>query len=235
MALAFKERHSVSEKIDYLLSEFQLTHQICDQSYLKMIKNADVFCGETNTTVAREGDHLPYYQLVLEGTVRFQKRSPNGRQMTIFRIHGGESCALTTACLLSDQPLPAEAVSESEILGCNIPRADFIEGVDGSQKFREYIFNGYSEQMSDVLNLATEIAFDPISIRLIKYLLVNADTNNLVHHGHQEIAEDLGTVREVISREIRGLKAKGWITVRRGRIELIGSGEMNELLARTSH
>jgi len=234
MALAYNQHQTVLEKVDCLLADFQSKHQIADQSYLKMIKNADVFHREANITMAREGDRLPSYQMVLEGTVRFQKRSPNGRQMTIFRVRGGESCALATACLLSDQPIPAEAVSESELYGCSIPKPVFLAGLEGSQKFRDFVFNGYSEQLGGVLNLATEIAFDSISVRLIKYLLSNSDRRGIVRRGHQEIAEDLGTVREVVSREIKGLKEKSWISVGRGRIKLLARGEMNEMLLKMS-
>ncbi len=215
---------------DQLLAGFQAQHQIADDAYFGMIRHADPIFYPTGSIRAREGDRLSHYLLLLEGVVRFQKRAANGRQITVFRVNGGESCALAAACLLSNQPLPAEVVSESDLYGFVIPRQRFIEGLSNSPSFREFVYTGYGEELNSVLSLATEIAFDPISVRVVRYLLANTDNRGIVKRCHQEIAEDLGTVREVVSREIRSLKANGRIAVVRGNINIKRRGELNEFL-----
>lgn len=213
-----------------LLAGFQAQRQLTDDAYLGMIRHADSVFHSKGNIIAREGDHLSHYLLLLEGVVRFQKRAANGRQITVFRVNGGESCALAAACLLSNQPLPGEAVSESDLHGFVIPRQRFIDGLTNSPSFRDFVYTGYGRELSGILSLATEIAFDPISVRVVRYLLENTDSRGIVKRCHQEIAEDLGTVREVISREIRSLKIKGRIAVGRGKIEIKRRGELSELL-----
>lgn len=230
MAHAFSQYEQVYEKVSGLLHSFQKNRDLKDDSYAKMIRQAEVYYQEDNVTMAREGDRLSNYLLLLEGTARFQKRSSTGRQMTVFRVRGGESCALATACLLSEQPIPAEAVSETRLFGCTIPRHIFLEGLAASQPFRKFVFSGYGEQLGGVLSLASEIAFDPISVRLIKYLLTNVDDDDILYQGHQEIAEGLGTVREVVSREVKALKDKGWVKAGRGKIKIIAKSELSEYL-----
>jgi CRP/FNR family transcriptional regulator len=176
-----------------------------------------------------EGDSLSAYHLLLEGALRVQKRAENGRQITLFRILPGESCAMCIACLLSGRKSPVEIVAESALVVATLSRQHFFRLLSESEAFRHFVFASYGSQLSGMLGLATDLAFEQVSIRLARYLLHNRDENDRLKRSHQQIAEDLGTVREVISREIRAFKAKDVIQVARGQITIVNPMLLAEL------
>jgi CRP/FNR family transcriptional regulator len=158
---------------------------------------------------------------VLEGSVRVQKLAENGREITLYRVESGGSCVLTTSCLLARERYPAEGITETEVIAAMIPLALFEKALDTSAGFRRFVFSTYAQRISHLILLVEEVAFGRIDERLAQCLLEMREVDNTVEATHQVLAAELGTAREVISRQLKEFERRGWIALQRGRIEIL--------------
>lgn len=171
------------------------------------------------------------YVLLLEGDIRVSQISESGREIVLYRVLPGESCALTTACLLGGEDYNAEAVAETEIEAVTIPRATFDELIARSAAFRRFVFAAFSQRMSDLFKLVDEVAFQRIDVRLAHKLLELAGNGSDLAMTHQQLATELGTAREVISRQVHELQRRGWIASGRGSVRLMDRQALQRLAA----
>jgi CRP/FNR family transcriptional regulator len=172
------------------------------------------------TTVFRDGDGCQNYMFVLQGSVRVQKIAENGREIVLYRVRPGEACILTTSCLLSHQRYPAEGITESEVRAISIPVKRFDKGIAGSEGFRAFVFSSYGRRIAELIMLVEDVAFGRMDIRLAQYLLEAANDDGEVSRTHQSMAADLGTAREVVSRQLKEFERRGWLELGRGRIDI---------------
>jgi CRP/FNR family transcriptional regulator len=169
--------------------------------------------------------------LMLEGTVRVHQMSESGREIVLFRVTEGESCALTTACLLGYQDYIAEAVAETDIRAVAIPRQTFDQLVARSAAFRHFVFTAFSRRVTDLCRVIDEVAFQRLDIRLAARLLDRVGAGSTLSLTHQELAAELGTAREVVSRQLHELQRRGWIVSGRGHIEIKDRAAIEALAA----
>ena len=158
--------------------------------------------------------------LLLEGTVRVQQVAENGREIVLYRVQAGESCVLTTACLLAYEDYLAEGLAETAIQAVAIPRSVFEDLIACSSLFRRFVFAAYSKRITDLFVVIEEVAFKRIDIRLAQKLLELGRMSGHVHLTHQQLATELGSAREVISRQLHEFQRRGWVSTTRGDIEL---------------
>lgn len=158
--------------------------------------------------------------LLLEGRVRVQQLTENGREIVLYRVHGGESCVLTTACLLAFEDYTAEGVAETEVEAVTIPRAAFDEAMSISPAFRQFVFTAYSKRITDLFLTVEEIAFGRMDVRLAAKLLELAGEGTRVAATHSVLATELGTAREVVSRQMAEFQRRGWVEQSRGIVQL---------------
>ncbi|WP_108818860.1 Crp/Fnr family transcriptional regulator [Pseudovibrio sp. Alg231-02] len=159
--------------------------------------------------------------LLLSGSVRVQQLSEGGREIILYRVHAGESCVLTTACLLAYEDYSAEGIAETDTQAVAIPRMVFDDLIAQSETFRRFVFSAYSKRITDLFLVIEEIAFQRMDIRLAQKLLELAGSSKQVATTHQQMAAELGTAREVISRQLREFQRRDWITQSRGTIEIV--------------
>lgn len=167
--------------------------------------------------------------LLLSGTVRVQQLSDSGREIVLYRVHAGESCVLTTACLLAYEDYSAEGIAETEVEAAAIPRQVFDDLVSGSEVFRRFVFSAYSKRITDLFLVIEEIAFRRMDIRLAQKLLELAGAEGEVRSTHQQMAAELGTAREVVSRQLSEFQRRGWVEQARGVIGLKDRGAIEHL------
>lgn len=160
--------------------------------------------------------------LLLEGRVRVQQVTENGREIVLYRVHSGESCVMTTACLLAFEDYTAEGVAETELEAVAIPRAVFDEGMANSAAFRRFVFAAYSKRITDLFLTVEEIAFGRMDARLAAKLLELSENagSPVLHATHGTLATELGTARESVSRQMAEFARRGWVEQRRGAVEL---------------
>jgi CRP/FNR family transcriptional regulator len=158
---------------------------------------------------------------LFDGTIRVSQTSDNGRDIVLYRVEAGESCVLTTACMLAEEAYNAEGIAETDITVIVLPKADFDRLVAEEPAFRSFVFAAYSRRLIDLLRVVDDVAFGRIDVRLADRLLALAGRDREIAATHNQIASELGTAREVISRVLHDFQKRGLIAQSRGRIELL--------------
>lgn len=181
------------------------------------------------TRIFGPGQSPASYLLLLSGTVRVQQVSEAGREIVLYRVSAGESCALTTACLMGYEEYQAEGVAETDVEAVAVPRKTFDELIARSAEFRRFVFTAFSVRITNLLKVIDEVAFSRIDIRLAHKLLDLADADGRVALTHQQLASELGTAREVISRQLHEFQRRNWISIARGKISLLARKELRNL------
>lgn len=169
----------------------------------------------------REGWECPNYVMCLEGGTRSFKTSSSGRELLLYRVVPGSTCVFTTQCLLAGGKFPAESVAEAPTRFAALPAATFHELMGISPEFRRFVLDDYSTLLSSILSLVDEVAFSSLDKRLAQRLLAEADAEGTVAKTHQQLAADLGSVREVISRQLSEWERAGWIRTARGSLQIV--------------
>lgn len=161
------------------------------------------------------------FLLLIDGTIRVQQVSESGREIVLYRVTAGESCALTTSCLIGHEEYPAEGIAETPARAVVIPRALFDELIASSREFRRFVFTAFSRRVTNLFRIIEEVAFARIDVRLAQRLLQKAADHDHVTATHQEFASELGSAREVISRQLQEFQRHGWIKASRGEIRIV--------------
>lgn len=167
--------------------------------------------------------------LLVSGVVRVQQLSEAGREIVLYRVHAGESCVLTTACLLAFEDYSAEGVAETDIEAILIPRDAFDEMMATSKEFRAFVFEAYSKRVTDLFLVIEEIAFKRMDIRVAQKLIELKRADSTLRLTHQQLAVELGTAREVVSRQLKEFERRGWLTLNRGEIALRDAAAIKRL------
>lgn len=182
------------------------------------------------TQVFAPGQSADNLLLLLSGTVRVQQNSETGRDVFLYRVHAGESCVLTTACMLAFEEYSAEGTAETDVTAVAIPRCTFDDLVGKSPVFREFVFAAYSRRITDLFTLIDDIVFQRMDVRLASRLLELAGDTDTVKATHAVLATELGTAREVISRTLSEFHRRGWVEQSRGQVQLVGRSGLERLV-----
>jgi len=169
-------------------------------------------------TVFHGGDECRNYLLVLDGSVRVQMTAESGREIVLYRVDRGETCVLTTACLLAHEAYSAEGVTDTAVRAVAVPSATFHELLGRSTVLREFVFMTYGARIADLMLLVEEVAFKRVDLRLARFVIEHADAVGNLDATHQALAVELGTAREVVSRQLKEFERNGLVALSRGRI-----------------
>lgn len=175
----------------------------------------------------REGTPCGAYVMRLAGQSRVYKMSTSGREILLYRVAAGETCVITTTCLLGNSDYPASTIVEEPIRDVLIPAVAFHQLMIDSAVFRKFVMVNYGALISDLIVLLDEVAFHSLDGRLAKVLL-DAKSPQITRT-HQQIADELGTAREVVSRQLKRLELKGAVSLGRGQIEIINRSILEKL------
>ena len=175
--------------------------------------------------VFRPGDSCESFLILLNGSIRVQLISEEGKEVTLYRIGPGGSCVLTTSCLFSSEHYPAEAIAETDIEALAFSRELFEQTVELSTHFRRFVFDGFSQRLARVIGRMEELAFTSIDYRLAK-ALVDLHERDQTQVTHNELAVELGTAREVVSRHLKKMEARGLIALGRGQVTVLDLPEL---------
>jgi CRP/FNR family transcriptional regulator len=171
------------------------------------------------------------FPLVLEGSVRVTQTAPNGREIVLYRVDPGDGCVLSGGCLLGRSDYSASGVADGDVTLLSIPPALFQQLLLEFEPFRRFVFGMYGARLAEVMQLVEEVAFRRLDARLAQLL---------VHRGpvigatHQKLAEELGSVREIVSRLLRQFEDRGWVELGRERVTIRDPRALAEL-AKTAH
>ncbi len=175
-----------------------------------------------DTRLFEPGASCTAYLLVVTGNVRVQFLTENGREVVLYHVRQGDTCILTTACLLGGTRYPAEGITETEVLALTVPLPLFETTIDRSPVFRRYVFASLGQRLAGVLARMEDIAFGAVDARLARTLLeLCGGERRTLGMTHQALAAELGSAREVVSRHLKRFEIQGWLRLGRGTIEVV--------------
>jgi CRP/FNR family transcriptional regulator len=196
-----------------------------------LMDNAGSINMPAKTTAFHQGDACSNYLLILSGSIKVMTRAENGREIVLYRLGDGDSCVLTTSCLFGNARYPAEGISETDVTALAIPAARFNQAIQHSKPFREFVFNSFSSHLSSLISLVEEVTFGRLDIRLARHLLKSCNDHARLEITHQQLATELGSAREVISRLLKDLESRGWLKLSRGSIEILDKQPLEDIAA----
>ena len=202
------------------ISRFQGLNALPDRLRKKLTSQSRIVTLKKGARVFGHGTSPENLLMLLEGTVRVQQMSDGGREIVLYRVQAGESCVMTTACLLAYDDHNAEGIAETEVKAAAIPRSVFEDLVTTSPDFRQFVFQSYSRRITDLFYVIDELAFKRVDIRLAQKLVELQGHDCSVKGTHAQLAAELGTAREVISRQLQDFQRKGWVALSRGAVYL---------------
>ena len=196
----------------------------------RLFDNSQTINVPTGEIAFRKGDACRNFILVLKGCVRVQLSSEGGREVTLYRVSPGDTCALTTSCLVGKEDYPAEAVIEEDLTALMIPDSEFRQALLDSEVFRLFVFRGFSGRLCAIVSRMESVTLKTIDERLVTQLL-KGESDLLSNVTHQVLATEIGTAREVVSRKLRSFESNGLIRLSRGRIEILDRKKLGELVS----
>ena len=158
------------------------------------------------------------FPLLLEGTVRVAKSAPNGREILLYRVDPGQGCVLSGGCLLGHSDYTASGVAETDVTLLAIPSGPFHQLMLAYEPFRQFVFGMYGDRLAEVMELVEEVAFRKLDERLAQLLVHRGP---VVEGTHQALADELGSVREIVSRLLRSFEQRGWVRIERERVTVL--------------
>ncbi|PIV26374.1 MAG: Crp/Fnr family transcriptional regulator [Anaerolineae bacterium CG03_land_8_20_14_0_80_58_20] len=213
-----------------MLNEFQFSRlaqslpllQNADAALVREFQQAATFARiPAGQDVFLEGDRVEGIALLISGVVRVYKIGGTGREITLYRFGLGQSCILSANAILNQITFPAIATVEQDAEAVIIPSATFRDWVRRYDLWREFVFDLLSQRLSSLMTIVDEVAFQRMDARLASFLRTRSRVQNPMRITHQEIASELGTSREVISRLLEDLSARGLVRSARGEIEVL--------------
>lgn len=174
-----------------------------------------------------EGAPCRGFPMVLRGEVRVARGSAQGRSIELYRVTPGELCVASTSCLFGQTSLVAHGATAAETELVVLSPAAFDRWV-AYEPFRRYVFGIFADRLADLMALTEAVAFQRLDQRLASALLGHG---TVVHASHQELADALGTVREIVTRLLKRFERAGWVRLGRERIELADASALRALAA----
>ncbi|MGD2116864.1 MAG: Crp/Fnr family transcriptional regulator [Chromatiales bacterium] len=188
--------------------------------YELILREASVMQIKAGGNICLEGNQCTHLALLLEGQGRVYKMGETGREITLYRVNVGESCILTASCIISQRSFPAFASCTRDLTAIMIPANRVLDWLQDYSNWRQYLLGLVAERLDRVISIVEDVAFARMDQRIIGFLLSAAKDDSVVAT-HQEIADELGTSREVVSRILKDYEKRQLLRVDRGHITLL--------------
>jgi CRP/FNR family transcriptional regulator len=176
-----------------------------------------------------EGDRVDGIALLVSGVVRVYRIGESGREITLYRFGLGESCILSANAIFNQRAFPAIATVEEDAEAIMIPADAFRRWVQRYELWRNFVFDQLSQRLASLMEIVDAVAFQRMDARIAALLIARAHLQNPVRITHQEIAAELGSSREVISRLLEDFARRGYICAGRGEVEVLDAGGLESL------
>jgi CRP/FNR family transcriptional regulator, anaerobic regulatory protein len=178
----------------------------------------------------REGDTSMEFAAVGTGSIRVFRVGATGRDITLYHVRSQQSSLVSMLAVLLGRPVIATGQAEVATEVVLLPAAAVREWVIASDPMRRYIFETVTRALVDVTSLLEDLAFRTMDGRLAALLLQHFETADVISMRHEDIAAELGTAREVVSRLLETYERRGAITLSRGRVEMRDEAILRQLV-----
>lgn len=205
-----------------LLAQYPDLVEQADAACWDMLNNAKLVSFEPHTVLYHQAMECSHLMLIVEGRIRVFKDSHEGREVTLYRVEPGQLCIHNLNNLVNGMGYPIMAQTETAMTGLVISRKAFHQALGDSASFRQYVIRNLTERLSLLVNLVSGFAFDRLDLRIACWLNQQYERNcgKPIQITHNELAQELGTTREMVSRILKDFEHKRCIQLARGRIHL---------------
>ncbi|WP_018413108.1 Crp/Fnr family transcriptional regulator [Methyloversatilis thermotolerans] len=210
---------------DTLTTLYPLLSDLSEAARERIEKEARLMELPAGTLIFDEHQPCVGFPFVLDGQVKVAKSSANGRELPLYRVHTGETCVISSACLLGQSDYNAHAVAETAVRLLVVPSWLFDE-LMAEPAFRRFVFGLFADRVADLMQLVEAIAFQRLDQRLAALLLGHGKT---LHTTHQQLADELGSVREIVSRLLKNFAEQGLVALGRNQIDILDPAGLRAL------
>lgn len=181
------------------------------------------------TRVFAEHQPCQGFPLLLEGSIKVVKQAANGRELMLYRVTPGTSCIITSSCLLGHSDYNARGIAETPLHLLILPAPAFGQLMLEHVPFRDFVFHLFAERIGELMQLVEEVAFTRLDQRLARLIL--AHDKPVLNLTHQQLADELGSVREIVSRLLKGFAAQGLVALGREHVNIIDRDGLQKFAA----
>ncbi len=187
---------------------------------------------EPGKTLMEPGQFVKAVPLVLEGSIKIMRMDEDGKELFLYYLEAGETCALSLTCCSAARPSEIKAVVEEKVTVLFVPIQVHEQLADEFKQWKDFVSSTYQHRFQEMLTVLDAIAFKRMDERLMNYIVTKMKQlkTNELHTTHQEVANELGTAREVISRLLKQLEKKKWIEL--GRNVIYIRDDFEELISK---
>ena len=207
-----------SHELATLIKEYPVFRELPPDLLERVRREAAPLKAPAGKRLINEGNPCSAFMLVAGGNLRVGKSGGGGHEIVLYRVHPGESCILTVSALLGNAPYTIQAEAETDLTAFAIPRSLFLELIQKSTPLRSFVFRNFPERITHLTGLIEEVAFRKVDERLASLLLRRPEP---ILATHQNLADELGTTREVVSRILETFQDRGMVRLGRKRIEIV--------------
>jgi CRP/FNR family transcriptional regulator len=177
---------------------------------------------EDEDIILDQGMAIQYVPIVAEGTVRVTRLEDDGRELFLYFLVAGDSCASSLNCCMNKKNSEIQAVAEGEVRLLGIPQEKVDNWIMQFPEWKNLIINTFQRRFEDLLHSIELVAFSQLDERLVEYLRNTSEVlgTKILKTSHQEIANYLNSSREVISRLLKQLERMGKLKLARNTIQL---------------
>lgn len=177
----------------------------------------------------REGETPGQVAALGAGSVRVFRVGSTGREVTLYHVRGRQASLVGMLSILLGRPTIATAQAEVATEAVVFPAAAVREWVDSNEAVRRFVFETVTQALVDVTSLLEDVVFRSMDSRLAALLLAHVDADGVIAMRHEDIAAELGTAREVVSRLLEGFERMGAVRRSRARIEIRDDALLRQL------
>ena len=201
--------------------ENELIVELAETSQLKTFKHGDV--------LMKTGQYIRSTMILVSGLIKVYREDEEGNEFFMYYIEPGQACALSMVCTIKQNisELTAKAVGDIEVLTVPLDRMD--QWMTTYKSWYQFVLGTYRARFEELLVTLDHVAFRNMDERLVYYLRKNQETlkSNIIPYTHAEIANELNSSREVISRLMKKLSDKGCVKLNRNSIEIISLDKLD--------
>ena len=201
-----------------LLAQYPALRELPAVEFERLLEEGFVRSVPAGTVMFDEAQPCAGFPFVLDGAIGVSKLSDTGREIQLYRVDAGESCILTSTCLLGSIDYNAHGVALTPTQVFVLPRPTFERLLAGSEPFRRYVVRLFADRISDLMQTVEAVAFKRLDQRLAALLLRRGPE---VRATHQQLADELGSVREIVSRIVRSFAEQGLVRTGREQIRIL--------------
>jgi CRP/FNR family transcriptional regulator len=178
-----------------------------------------------------EGDKCSHVALIGRGDVRVFKQALGGREITLYHVRDGEPCLINMLSVFLDRPATASAITEAPTSAVIVPAAVVRRWIGTDDHVRAYVFETMAARMMEVMTLTVEVSVSRMDARLASLLLrlVDLQGEPVIRMTHDDLAAELGTAREVVSRLLKEFERAGALRLSRAQVTIVDRSILAEL------